>query len=77
MDQLGLVEIAGIGVVLGLVAWQFAFFEFVRPRLMQRIGRRLDVEVRESLGGWDAGVFDTEKAAPIARRQRSPWPTSW
>ena len=67
MDQLGLVEIAGIGVVLGLVAWQFVFFQFVRPRIMQRIGRRLDVEVHESLGAWDAGVFDTENAAPIRK----------
>ena len=67
MDQLGLVETAGIIVVLGLVAWQFAFFQFVRPRMMQRIGQRLDVRVHESLDAWDAGVFDTEAAAPIRK----------
>ena len=67
MDQLGLVETAGIIVVLGLVAWQFVFFQFVRPRMMQRIGQRLDVRVHESLDAWDAGVFDTEAAAPIRK----------
>lgn len=67
MDQLGLVEIAGIVVVLALLAWQFVFFQFVRPRLMQRIGRWLDVGVHESLDVWDAGVFDTEDAAPVRK----------
>ena len=67
MDQLGLVEIAGIVVVICLIAWQFVFFEFVRPRIMQRIGRRLTVGVHESLGAWDAGVYDTEDSAPVRK----------
>ncbi len=67
MDQLGLVEIAGIVVVICLIAWQFVFFEFVRPRIMQRIGRRLNVGVHESLGAWDAGVYDTEASAPVRK----------
>jgi hypothetical protein len=67
MDQLGLVEIAGIVVVICLIAWQFVFFEFVRPRIMLRIGRRLSVGVHESVGAWDAGVYDTEDSAPVRK----------
>ena len=67
MDQLGLVEIAGIVVVICLIAWQFVFFEFVRPRIMERIGCRLSVGVHESLAAWDAGVYDTEDSAPVRK----------
>lgn len=67
MNQLGLVEIAGIVVVLCLVSWQFIFFQFVRPRIMERIGRRLHVEVHESVGAWDAGTYDTHDSAPVAK----------
>jgi len=67
MDHLGLVEIAGIVIVLCLIAWQFVFFEFVRPRIMRRIGRRLNVGVHESLDAWDAGVYDTEDSAPVRK----------
>jgi hypothetical protein len=67
MDHLGLVEIAGIVIVLCLIAWQFVFFEFVRPRIMRRIGRRLNVGVHESLEAWDAGVYDTEDSAPVRK----------
>ncbi len=67
MDQLGLVEIVGIIVVLCLISWQFVFFQFVRPRIMRRIGRRLSVEVQESAGPWDAGVYNAEESAPLGR----------
>ena len=69
MDQLGLVEIVGIIVVLCLISWQFVFFQFVRPRIMRRIGRRLSVEVQESEseGPWDAGVYNAEESAPLGR----------
>lgn len=67
MNQIGLVEIVGIIVVLALVAWPIVFFQVVRPRIMARIGRRLNVDVHESLGGWDAGVFNTEDGAPLRK----------
>lgn len=67
MDQLGLVEIAGIVFVLAYIGWLIAFFEVVRPRLMQWIGRRLRTGVRESLGAWDAGVYETEDSAPAGK----------
>lgn len=67
MNSLGLVEIAGIVAVLCLVSWQFTFFQFVRPRIMARIGRRLNVEVRESVGAWDAGAYDTAHPAPAGK----------
>ena len=76
-DQLGLVEIAGIGVVLGPVAWQFAFFEFVRPRLMQWIGRRLDVRCESRLAHGTRVSSTRRRQRRSARRQRSPLPTSW
>lgn len=67
MNQLGLVEIAGIVVVLCLIAWQVVFFQFVRPRIMQRIGRRLGVDVHESLSPLDAGLYDTEASVPARK----------
>src|SRR5262245_49516919 len=67
MNQLGLVEIAGIVVVLALIAWQVLFFQVVRPRIMSRIGRRLNVDVHESHGAWDTGVYDTQEGAPIRK----------
>lgn len=67
MNQIGLVEAAGIVVVLALVAWQIVFFQVVRPRIMARIGRRLQVNVHESVGPWDAGVFNTEDGTPVRK----------
>lgn len=67
MNQIGLVEAAGIVVVLALVAWQIVFFQVVRPRIMARIGRRLNVGVHESTGPWDAGVYDTQEGAPVRK----------
>jgi hypothetical protein len=67
VDQLGLVEIAGIVIVLCLISWQFVFFQFVRPLIMRRIGRRFSVEVQESVGPWDAGVYNAEESAPLRR----------
>lgn len=67
MSQIGLVEIAGLIVVLAVIAWPIVFFQVVRPRIMARIGRWLHVGVHESLGTWDAGVFDTEEGAPLRK----------
>lgn len=67
MNQLGLVEIAGIVAVFCLIAWQFVFFQFVRPRMMHRIGRRLGADVHESLSPLDAGLYDTEGSAPLRK----------
>lgn len=67
MNQIGLVEAAGIIVVLALIAWQVVFFQVVRPRIMARIGRWLHVDVHESHGAWDAGLFDTQEGAPLRK----------
>ena len=67
MNQIGLVEIAGIIVVLALIAWQVVFFQVVRPRIMARIGRWLNVDVHESAGTWDAGIYDTQEGAPVRK----------
>lgn len=67
MNQIGLVEGAGIVIVLALIAWQVVFFQFVRPRIMARIGRRLNVGVQESVGAWDAGVYDAQEGAPLRK----------
>lgn len=67
MSELGLVEIAGIVVVIGLIAWQVLFFQVVRPRIMARIGRRLNADVQESIGPWDAGVYDTARGTPVRK----------
>ena len=66
-NQIGLVETAGIIVVLALIAWQVVFFQVVRPRIMARIGRWLNVDVRESTGAWDAGLYDTREGAPVRK----------
>lgn len=67
MNQIGLVEATGIIVVLVLIAWPVVFFQVVRPRIMARIGRRLNVAVHESHDAWDAGVFDTQEGAPFSK----------
>jgi hypothetical protein len=67
MNQLGLLEIVGIVVVLALIAWPMVFFQVVRPRIMARIGRWLEVGVHESLDPLDAGLFDTEQGAPLRK----------
>ncbi len=67
MNQIGLVETVGIIVVLALVAWPIVFFQVVRPRIMARLGRWLNVGVHESLDVWDAGVFDAEEGAPLRK----------
>ena len=67
MNQVGLVEIAGIIVVLALIAWQVLFFQVVRPRIMSRIGRWLNVDVHESHVPCDTGVYDTAEGAPIGK----------
>lgn len=67
MSDLGLVEIAGAIIVFALLAWQIIFFQYVRPRVMARFGRRLNVAVGESQGPWDAGLYDTAESAPVGK----------
>jgi hypothetical protein len=68
MEQIGLVEIAGIAIVLGCGAWVVAFFQLIRPRVMRRVGRRLEVGVHESIGVIDAGDYRADTSAPAATR---------
>jgi hypothetical protein len=67
MEQLGLVEIAGIGVVLAYAVWSIAFFQVIRPRIMRRVGRALAVDVEESHGVLDAGTYDAAESAPVTK----------
>jgi hypothetical protein len=59
----------GIGLLAAYGFWLWAFFTHARPRIMLRIGRALDVRVRESLDALDAGTYDTrDDDAPLAKR---------
>ena len=62
-------------VLLGLAllavywAWIFVFFGRVRPRIMEALGRRLAVRVRESTDVLDAGTYDTRSdRAPLRKK---------
>lgn len=67
MNQIGPVEIAGIGVVLLFMVWLVLFFQIVRPRLMEWIGERLNVPVRESVQPPDSGTYEVVGNAPLAK----------
>lgn len=67
MNQIGLVEIAGIGVVLLFFIWMILFFQIVRPRLMEWVGNKLDVRVRESAQSLDSGTYEVVGTAPLAK----------
>lgn len=55
----GLVELLGIALLIVYIVWLFAFFQFVRPRIMNGIGARMNVGVQESLDPLDAGTYNT------------------
>ena len=65
MKDIGLVEAVGIVIVLALIGWPIVFLQVVRPRVMARIGRWLQVGVRESTDAWDAGTYDAHDGAPL------------
>lgn len=67
MNQIGLVEIAGIIVVVLLIVWLILFFQIVRPRLMEWIGERLNVSVRESIEPSDSGTYEVVGKVPLAK----------
>lgn len=67
MNDIGLVEAVGIVIVLVLLSWPIVFFQVVRPRLMARIGRWLQVGVHESTDAWDAGLYDAQDGAPLRK----------
>lgn len=67
MNQIGLVEIAGIIFVLLFIAWMILFFQVVRPRLMEWVGKRYNVRVRESTGALDAGTYEVVGNAPLVK----------
>ena len=57
----------GIALFAGYVFWLFAFFQWVRPRAMRALGRRLRTKVTESHDIVDAGTWSTDDEAPIAK----------
>lgn len=67
MNQIGLVEIAGIAVVFSFFVWMILFFQIVRPRVMAWVGERFNVQVRESTGALDAGSYEVVDKAPLAK----------
>lgn len=63
----------GLALLIAYWIWLWAFFAKVRPRIMKALGRRLDVEVAESLEFLDAGTYKVEtKDAPI-RKHGTVW----
>ncbi len=50
----------GLALLAAYGAWLWAFFSRVRPRAMAALGRRLEVEVRESTDPLDAGTYGVE-----------------
>ncbi|HEY8245260.1 MAG TPA: hypothetical protein VII68_17485 [Casimicrobiaceae bacterium] len=62
---MSLAVVLGIALLVAYWAWIFVFFGRVRPRIMEALGRRLGVRVRESTDLLDAGTYE-------ARSERTP-----
>ena len=59
----------GVALLVLYWAWIGVFFGRVRPRIMEALGRRLDVRVRESTDVLDAGTYDTRSdRAPLRKK---------
>ncbi|MCC7113198.1 MAG: hypothetical protein IT520_02320 [Burkholderiales bacterium] len=58
----------GLALLVGYWIWLWAFFRYVRPRIMEAAGRRLGVTVEESLRILDAGTYDTTGDAALGKR---------
>jgi hypothetical protein len=68
MGEIGPVELIGIGLIVGYIAWLVLFFSVVRDRIMAAIGRGLRVEVQEEMGGLASGTYEVVgKGAPVAK----------
>jgi hypothetical protein len=59
MSQIGLVEGAGIVVVLAYLFWLFLFFQYFRGWIMGLAGQALGERVSESSGALDGGTYST------------------
>ena len=57
----------GVALFAGYALWLFAFFQYVRPRAMRAVARRLRTKVVESTGLEDAGTWSTDDDGPLAR----------
>jgi hypothetical protein len=61
--------VLGVALLVLYWAWIGLFFGRVRPRIMDALGRRLDVRVRESTDVLDAGTYDTRSdRAPLRKK---------
>jgi hypothetical protein len=61
--------VLGVALLVLYWAWIVVFFGRVRPRIMEALGRRLDVRVRESTDVLDAGTYDTRsERAPLRKK---------
>lgn len=63
----------GLGLLVAYWIWLWAFFAKVRPRIMDAVGRRLDVKVAESLEFLDAGTYDVEDEDAPVRKRGAVW----
>ncbi len=57
MNQIGPIELLGAVLVFCYFGWLVLFFSFVRPRLMQAIGRNLGIRVAEQHTLEAAGAY--------------------
>lgn len=61
--------VLGVALLVLYWAWIGVFFARVRPRIMEALGRRLAVRVRESTDPLDAGTYDTRSdRAPLRKK---------
>ena len=68
MQDVTPLTVAGIALIAGYWVWLWAFFTHVRPKVMTRVGRRLQVKVRESHAILDAGTYEIEdEHAPLKK----------
>jgi hypothetical protein len=68
MHDFGPLTVAGLALVVGYWVWLWAFFARVRPKIMARLGRRLQVRVGESTGVLDGGTYEIQDAqAPLRK----------
>jgi hypothetical protein len=57
----------GVALFAGYVVWLVVFFQWVRPRAMRALGRRLRTKVEESNDIVDAGTWSAGDDAPLRK----------